>query len=95
VTAYISGEPMKNKTDEKSELKGKDAQAVGEPVEGSFVVREGATARKEVIPSAVDSVTPVRSQLLADGPANSAFREPSPAPQRSTARTAVNCSPQV
>ena len=67
MTAHITGEPVKNKTDEQFELKGKDAQAVGEPVEGGFVVREGATARKEVVPSAVDSVTPVRSQLLADG----------------------------
>ncbi len=58
---------MKNNTDEQFELKGKNAQAVGEPVEGGFVVREGSTARKEVVPSAVDFMTPVRSQLLADG----------------------------
>ena len=57
--------------DEKSEnqflLKGKDAEAVGEPVDGGFVVRAGAIARKEIVPSAIDSVTQVHAQLLSDG----------------------------
>ena len=58
---------MSNDSDNQYLLKGKDAEAVGEPVEGGFVVHEGATARKEIVPSAVDSVTPIRSQLLNDG----------------------------
>lgn len=48
-------------------LKGKDAEASGEPVKGGFVVKSGAIARKEIVPSATDSVTSIRSQLLADG----------------------------
>lgn len=48
-------------------LKGKDAEAVGEPVDGGFVVRAGAIARKEIVPSAIDSVTQVHAQLLSDG----------------------------
>ena len=32
-----------------------------------FLVRAGALARKEIVPSAVDSVTPVRKRLLSEG----------------------------
>ena len=48
-------------------LKGKDAEATGELVEDGFVVRAGATARKEIAQSAVDSVTPARSKLIESG----------------------------
>lgn len=48
-------------------LKGKDAEAVGFLADDGFVVRKGATARKEIVPSATDSVTPVRERLLSEG----------------------------
>ena len=58
---------VKDETAEQFFLQGKDAQATGELVEDGFVVRAGATARKEVVPSAVDSVTPIRSMLIESG----------------------------
>jgi Domain of unknown function (DUF4357)/GIY-YIG catalytic domain len=48
-------------------LKGKDAEAVGELVEDGFVVRAGATARLEVVPSAQDTVPPMRKKLIESG----------------------------
>ncbi len=48
-------------------IKGKDAEAVGALVEGGFVVRAGGIARKEIVPSATDTLTPVRERLLSDG----------------------------
>ena len=48
-------------------LKGKDAEAVGALTEEGFVVRAGAMARKEIVPSAIDSVTPARQRLLSEG----------------------------
>jgi 5-methylcytosine-specific restriction protein B len=58
---------MSNTAEEHFQLKGKDAEAIGEPVEHGFVVRKGAIARKEIVPSAIDSVTPLRSRLLSEG----------------------------
>ena len=48
-------------------LVGKDAEATGTLTDDGFVVKAGAIARKEVVPSAIDSVTPVRQRLLSDG----------------------------
>lgn len=48
-------------------LKGKNAEATGELVEDGFVVRAGATARKEIVASATDSVTPMRAKLIESG----------------------------
>jgi len=61
------GPDVSNADKEVFELKGKDAEAIGEPVDGGFVVRKGAIARKEIVPSATDYVTPLRSQLLSEG----------------------------
>ena len=48
-------------------LRGKDAEAVGELVEDGFVVRAGSYARVEIVPSAVDAVTPMRKRLVEGG----------------------------
>ena len=49
------------------ELKGQEAEAVGMFTEEGFVVESGAIARKEIVPSAIDSLTPVRERLLTEG----------------------------
>jgi hypothetical protein len=65
---YPVFEPLvKNDSTEQFFLKGKDAEAIGELVEDGFVVRAGATARKEIVPSALDSVTPMRAKLIESG----------------------------
>ena len=65
---YPVFEPLvKNDTTEQFFLKGKDAEAIGELVEDGFVVRAGATVRKEIVPSALDSVTPMRAKLIESG----------------------------
>lgn len=56
-----------NEHDDQFILKGKDAEAYGSPTDEGFVVKFGALARKEIVPSAIDSVTPVRERLLAEG----------------------------
>ena len=48
-------------------LKGKDAEAIGTLSEDGFIVKADSIARKEVVPSAMEYVTPVRTELLADG----------------------------
>jgi 5-methylcytosine-specific restriction protein B len=48
-------------------LNGPDAKATGELVDDGFVVRAGALARKEIVPSAMDSVARIRSPLLSNG----------------------------
>lgn len=48
-------------------LKGKDAEATGELVEDGFVVRAGAIARKEIVPSAIDTVSSMRAKLVESG----------------------------
>jgi len=58
---------MTKKSDEHFTLKGKDAEATGTPTEEGFVVKAGATARKEIVPSAIGSVTPARQRLLTNG----------------------------
>ena len=58
---------MTNKTDEQFEVRGEEAHAIGQPVKGGFLVREGATARNMVVPSAASYVDRRRTQLLADG----------------------------
>jgi len=45
-------------------LKGKDAEATGELVEDGFVVHEGATARIEIVRSALQTVSSMRSKLI-------------------------------
>jgi hypothetical protein len=65
---YPVFEPIiKNEAAEQFYLKGKDAEAVGELVEDGFVVRAGAIARIEVVPSAVDIVPPMRKKLIDSG----------------------------
>lgn len=54
-------------SDEQFELKGNGASAVGVMKDNGFLVRAGAIARKEIVPSGVDSVTPVRKRLLSEG----------------------------
>lgn len=58
---------VKDEAAEQFYLKGKDAEAIGELVEDGFVVRAGAIARKEIVPSATDSVTPMRAKLIDSG----------------------------
>lgn len=48
-------------------VKGKDAEATGELVEDGFVVRAGAIARLEVVPSAIETVEPMRKKLIESG----------------------------
>lgn len=48
-------------------LKGKDAKAAGSLIDEGFVVKAGAIARKEIVPSAIDSMTSVRERLLTEG----------------------------
>lgn len=48
-------------------LKGKDAEALGFLSEEGFTVQGGAIARKEIVPSAVETLRPVRERLLAEG----------------------------
>lgn len=48
-------------------LRGKDAEAVGELVEDGFVVRAGAIARTEIVPSAMETVSAMRNRLLESG----------------------------
>ncbi len=58
---------MIESSNEQFELSGKDARAHGELTDKGFLVRAGAIARKDIVPSAIDSVTPVRQRLLSDG----------------------------
>ncbi len=58
---------MNTATEEVFELKGKDAQAEGVMTDKGFLVRAGSIARKEIVPSGADSVTPVRKRLLSKG----------------------------
>lgn len=65
---YPLFEPLvKSKPREQFFLKGKDAEATGELVEDGFVVRAGAVVRKEVVPSALDTVSSMRSKLIESG----------------------------
>ena len=65
---YPVFEPLvKDESAEQFFLKGKDAEATGELVEDGFVVRAGATARQEIVPSAINSVTPMRAKLIESG----------------------------
>jgi hypothetical protein len=58
---------VKHESAEQFFLKGKDAEATGELVEDGFVVRAGAIARGEIVPSAVESVSPMRNKLIESG----------------------------
>jgi 5-methylcytosine-specific restriction protein B len=58
---------MTNDANDTFVLKGRDAEAIGTLVEDGFIVKAGAMARKEIVPSAVDSVTPRRERLIAEG----------------------------
>ncbi len=65
---YPVFEPIfKNNAAEQFFLKGKDTEAVGELVEDGFVVRAGAIARIEVVPSALDKVPAIRKKLSDSG----------------------------
>lgn len=57
---------MSDRHEEQFTLKGKDAEAVGILADEGFVVKAGAIARKELVPSAIDTMTPVRERLLAE-----------------------------
>ena len=58
---------MNGKLEDQFELNGKDAHAIGIMTVDGFLVREGAIARKEIVPSGADSVTPIRKRLLSEG----------------------------
>ncbi len=65
---YPVFEPIiRHATSERFFLRGKDAEAVGELVEDGFVVRAGAIARLEVVPSAQDAVPSMRKKLIESG----------------------------
>ena len=53
-------------TDEEFVLKGKEAEALGILMEEGFLVKAGSMARKEIVPSAIDSITPERERLIAE-----------------------------
>ena len=57
---------MTMNSEERFILNGKDAEATGTLTEEGFVVKEGSVARREIVPSAIDSVTPVRERLLSE-----------------------------
>jgi len=58
---------VNSKPGDQFELKGKGANAQGVTTENGFLVRAGSIARKEIVPSGADSVTPVRKRLLLEG----------------------------
>lgn len=58
---------MNHTDDDQFQLNGKDAHAIGVLTDHGFVVRAGAVARKDIVPSAADTVTPIRKRLLAEG----------------------------
>ena len=58
---------MDTNGEDQFELRGRDAQAVGVPTEKGFLVMAGAIARRDIVPSGIDSVSPVRKRLLAEG----------------------------
>ena len=58
---------VKTESREQFYLKGKDAEATGELVEDGFVVRSGALIRSEIVPSALDTVSSMRSKLFESG----------------------------
>lgn len=66
--AILFFEPIiKNDAAEQFYLTGKDSSAVGELVEDGFVVRAGAIARIDVVPSAQDTVPSMRKKLVESG----------------------------
>jgi 5-methylcytosine-specific restriction enzyme B len=54
-------------TEEHFELNGKDAHAAGVPIDNGFVVRAGSIARKQIVPSAADTLTPIQKRLASEG----------------------------
>ena len=48
-------------------LSGKDAEATGLLTDNGFVVKANSIARKEIVPSALDAVKPVRERLIDEG----------------------------
>jgi hypothetical protein len=52
---------MPDKNNKQFELKGKDAEAAGMPTDEGFLVREGGMARKDLVPSATDSLKSIDS----------------------------------
>ena len=58
---------MNDTTHEDFILQGKDAEAVGYLADGGFVVRKGATVRKEIVPSATGYVASHRERLISEG----------------------------
>ena len=65
---YPVFEPIiKAETAEKFYCRGRDADAVGEFVEDGFVVRKDSIARLDIVPSAVETVTSLRTKLRESG----------------------------
>jgi len=65
---YPVFEPIvKPRSTERFYLKGPDASAEGELVEDGFVVREGSLARRELAPSAIDTLSSQREKLTGSG----------------------------
>jgi 5-methylcytosine-specific restriction protein B len=58
---------MNDAHEEQFELNGKDAHAIGVWTEDGFIVRAGAIARKEIVPSGPNFVASVRKRLLSEG----------------------------
>ncbi len=53
--------------EEQFELKGPNAHAVGIMTDNGFLVRAGATVRKEIVPSGAESVAGLRNPLIFEG----------------------------
>lgn len=58
---------MSKQPSEQFHIKGTDAAAVGYLADDGFVVQAGGLARKEIVPSAIETLTVVRQKLLVDG----------------------------
>lgn len=58
---------MSKQPEEQFQIKGTDAEATGYPAEDGFIVNAGGIARKEIVPSAIETLSPIRKQLLSDG----------------------------
>jgi 5-methylcytosine-specific restriction protein B len=58
---------MTNENDGQFILRGKGTEAIGTLAVKGFVVQQGATACRDIVPSATDRLTPIRTRMLAEG----------------------------
>ncbi len=54
-------------SEEKYEIKGKDAQGIGVFTDSGFLVKAGSLARREIVPSAQSTVPAVHQRLISEG----------------------------